>query len=79
MADSALTQAFGGTDYRSGPAPNVGSGIAAAVATPINAAAGLGAAGMHATILGLLGFLVLMWVLIRVANFRFVISTGIGR
>jgi hypothetical protein len=73
VADSALTQIYQGGD-RGG-----GSGIGAAVAAPINAVAGLGNAGMHVTILGLLGFLVLMWVLIRVANFRFVITTGIGR
>jgi hypothetical protein len=74
VADSALTQVFAGGGDRS-----VGGGIGAAVAAPINAATGLGQAGMHATILGLLGFLVLMWVLIRVARFRFVITTGIGR
>lgn len=82
MADSALTQAFSGggySDYRAAPGPGVGSGIGAAVASPINAVAGLGAAGMHATILGLLAFLVVFWVLIRVARFRFVITTGIGR
>lgn len=72
MADSALTQVYAGGGRGDG-------GIGAAVAAPINAVAGLGAAGMHVTILGLLGFLVLMWVLIRVANFRFVITTGIGR
>lgn len=76
MADSALTQAFSGGGYRDS---SPGGGIGAAVASPINAATGLGAAGMHATILGLLAFLVVFWVLIRVARFRFVITTGIGR
>lgn len=75
MADSALTQVFSPGNQSGG----VGSGIGAAVSAPINAANSLGAAGMHATLLGLLGFLILMWVLIRVARFRFVISTGIGR
>lgn len=75
MADSALTQVFSGGNQGGG----VGSGIGAAVSAPINAANSLGAAGLHATLLGLLGFLILMWVLIRVARFRFVISTGIGR
>lgn len=73
MADSALTQVFS-------PGNNGGGGgIGAAVSAPINAANSLGSAGLHATLLGLLGFLILMWVLIRIANFRFVISTGIGR
>lgn len=75
MADNALTQAFSPQSNGGG----VGGGIGAAVAAPINAANALGSAGLHATILGLLGFLILMWVLIRVARFRFVISTGVGR
>ena len=70
--ESALTQLFPGGGQQ-------GGGIGAAVAAPINAATGLFSVGAHATILGLLGFLILMWVLIRVAHFRFVISTGIGR
>lgn len=77
MADNALTQVFQGGGIGGGRGG--GGGIGAAVAAPINAATSLGAAGAHATILGLLGFLVLMWVLIRVARFRFVITTGIGR
>lgn len=72
--DSALTQLYGGPSNG-----GVGGGIGAAVAAPINAANALGSGGLHVTILGLLGFLILMWVLIRVANFRFVITTGIGR
>jgi len=73
VADSALTQVFNPSGN------NVGGGIGAAVSAPINAANALGSAGLHATLLGLLGFLIMMWVLIRVAHFRFVISTGVGR
>lgn len=75
--DSALTQLYSG-----GSAPHAGGaggGIGAAVAAPLTAASNLGTAANHMTLLGLVAILVLFWVLVRIANFRFVISTGVGR
>lgn len=79
--DSALTMIYGNGGAHVAPPSGggVGGGIGNAVAAPINAATSLGTAANHVTILGLVAILVLFWVLVRIANFRFVISTGVGR
>ena len=78
MADTALTSmGFAGP----ATAPSNGGGFGSAVAAPITAVGGLVNASSHLSILGVLAFLVLMWVLVRMAGFRFGVrvSTGVGR
>jgi hypothetical protein len=73
--DSALTQVFapGGG--------NGGGGIGAAVAAPINALSNASQASAHLSLLGVLAFLIVLWVMVRIAGFRFgvQVSSGVGR
>ena len=69
--DSALTHVYGGS----------GGGLGSTVAAPINAVAGAPQAASHLSLLGIVAFLIVMWILVRMAGFRFgvQVSTGIGR
>ena len=73
MAHSAVTQLYGDDGYVNA------SGSASAGPASVAAGLSLGPAGMHLTFLGVIAFLVLLWAIVRVAGFRFVVTTGVGR
>jgi hypothetical protein len=57
----------------------VGGGIAGAVTAPLGVASGIFAnTAPHLHLWGLVLFLVALWGLVRVAGFRFVVTTGVG-
>jgi hypothetical protein len=57
----------------------VGGGIVDTVVAPISAAGGIiGNTAPHIHLWGLVLFLIALWALVRVAGFRFVITTGVG-
>lgn len=69
-------QGFVGGDA---PAASSGDGLGAAIASPITSAtSAIGLSSQHITLWGLVLFLVALWALVRVAGFRFVITTGVG-
>lgn len=53
-------------------------GVGDIVAAPINAVSGAIGSSPHVTLWGLVLFLVALWALVRIAGFRFVITTGVG-
>ena len=72
--DSALTQVYGGGNGGMG-------GIGGAIAAPITAVGSAAQASSHLSLLGVTLFLIVLWVLVRIAGFRFgvQVSTGVGR
>lgn len=70
--DTALTGVYGGG--------GLGGGIGAAAAAPINAIGSVGQASTHLSLIGVVAFLLVLWVLVRIAGFRFgvKVSTGAG-
>ena len=73
MAHSAVTQLYDDNGV-------VGaSGSASAGPVGVGAGLSLGSATMHLSLLGVIAFLVVLWGIVRVAGFRFVVTTGVGR
>lgn len=73
MAHSAVTQLYDGDGFVNA------SGQASAGPVGVGAGFSLAPAGMHLSLLGVLAFLVVLWAIVRVAGFRFVVTTGVGR
>lgn len=74
MAHSAVSQLFGDDGSMNGVS-------AQATVGPATVAAGVGAgdALMHLHLLGIVGLLIVLWGIFRIAGFRFVVTTGVGR
>lgn len=77
MADSALTQMFT-QDGFAGPGQGTGNAVASAVTAPLAAAGGAINMGANLHLWSVILFLLALWGIVRVAGFRFVISTGVG-
>jgi hypothetical protein len=74
MSHTAVSQLFGDDGSF------VGGGAHATVGpVSVQGQVGVGDAIMHLHLLGVVALLVILWGVVRIAGFRFVVTTGVGR